>query len=72
MFKVDGGWKLKNVLSPAGRKQLEKRVMETFADEVKVLSQELQQILADDLVTAFQNRMIALQRIQSKRDLYQG
>jgi hypothetical protein len=58
---------LKNVLSPAGRKQLEKRVMEVFADEVKALPQELQQILADDLVTAFQNRMTVLLRIQSKR-----
>jgi len=41
--------------------------MEAFADEAKVLSQELQQILADDLVTAFQNRMAILLRIQSKR-----
>ena len=69
---MDGGWKLKNALSPAGRKQLEKRVMEAFADEVKVLSQELQQILADDLVTAFQNRMTVLLRIQSKRTHQRG
>jgi len=57
---------LKNAWSIQGRKQLEKKVMEAFADEVKVLSQELQQILADDLVTAFQNRMIVLLRVQSK------
>jgi len=57
---------LKKTLSPKERKQLEKKVMDTFKNETNALSQELQRILADDLVTAFQNRLDTLMRIQTK------
>jgi len=57
---------LKKTLSPKERKQLEKKVMDTFKNETNALSQELQRILADDLITAFQNRLDTLMRIQAK------
>ena len=57
---------MKNAWSLHHRKQIEKKLIEAFAGEVKALTPELQQIMADDLVTAFQNRMIALLKIQSK------
>jgi len=57
---------LRRTLSPDERKQLKKKVMETFKNETDTLSQELQRILADDLVTAFESRLATLMRIQSK------
>jgi hypothetical protein len=38
-----------------------------FKESVKGLSAELQRILVDDLVTAFQNRINVLMRAQKKR-----
>jgi hypothetical protein len=38
-----------------------------FKKDVKGLSAELQRILLDDLVTAFQNRISVLMRAQEKR-----
>jgi len=67
LFKADGGRRLEKIFSSEKRKQLETKVMEAFKDEVKMLSKELQQILADDLVTAFQNRMAIFTKIQSKQ-----
>jgi len=57
---------LKRTLSPEQRKQLEKKIMETFKNETIMLPQELQRILADDLVTAFENRLATFTRLQTK------
>jgi len=38
-----------------------------FHENIKSLSSELQKILIDDLVTAFQNRINVLNRVQRKR-----
>jgi hypothetical protein len=38
-----------------------------FKENIKELSTELQRILLDDLVTAFQNRINVLNRAQKKR-----
>lgn len=57
---------MRRTLSPEERKQLEKKVMDAFKNETMMLSKELQRILADDLVTAFQNRLVTLTRIQAK------
>ena len=57
---------MKRMLSQEERKQLEKKIMETFKNETNTLSQELQRILADDLVTAFENRLATLMEIRSK------
>lgn len=52
--------------SAQSRKRLQKMIMETFTNEIHTLTPELQNILADDMVTAFQNRLTVFQRIQSK------
>jgi len=48
------------------RKRLQKIMMEAFKKEIKTLTPELQYLLTDDLVTAFQNRLSVFQRIQTK------
>ncbi|MGD8545152.1 MAG: hypothetical protein PVH12_03150 [Candidatus Bathyarchaeota archaeon] len=46
------------------RKDLENKMTEVFRENISVLSTELQRILVDDLVTAFQNRMKVLIRAE--------
>jgi len=53
-------------LTPTRRKQLQTKIISTFKEEMHVLNQELQQILADDLITAFQNRLKTFIKIQKK------
>ena len=52
--------------SSQSRKKLQKMMMEAFTTEISTLSPELQSILADDMVTAFQNRLVVFQKIQAK------
>jgi len=52
--------------SSQNRKKLQKMMLEAFTNEIRTLSSELQDILADDMVTAFQNRLVVFQRIQAK------
>ncbi|MCW4016656.1 MAG: hypothetical protein NWF06_09830 [Candidatus Bathyarchaeota archaeon] len=52
--------------SPQNRKKLQKMMMDAFDSEIHTLTPELQFILADDMVTAFQNRLVVFQRIQAK------
>jgi len=52
--------------SSQNRKKLQKMMMEAFTTEISTLSPELQSILADDMVTAFQNRLVVFQRIQAR------
>ncbi len=58
---------MKNILLQTDRKRLEAKVLETFGEEMKGLARDLQETLADDLVTAFQNRLAVFLRIQSKQ-----
>jgi len=58
---------LKQGLTPKQRKALEAKMTKVFKENVKELSTELQKILLDDLVTAFQNRINVLIRAQEKR-----
>jgi len=53
-------------LTPIRRKQLQTKIISIFKEETQVLNQELQQILADDLITAFQNRLKTFIKIQKK------
>jgi hypothetical protein len=48
------------------RKELESKLSKTFKENLKGLSAELQGILLDDMVTAFQNRINVLMRAQKK------
>lgn len=57
---------MKKSISPQNRKKLQKMVMEAFTSEIQTLTPELQYLLADDLVTALQNRLMVFQRIQAK------
>jgi hypothetical protein len=60
---------MKKTLSPQNRKKLQKMMLEAFTSEIQTLTPELQYILADDLVTALQNRLVVFQRIQAKTTL---
>ncbi|MCK4424149.1 hypothetical protein KAU93_00575 [Candidatus Bathyarchaeota archaeon] len=48
------------------REELEAKMTEVFRGNIQTLSTELQKILIDDLVTAFQNRINVLIRVQRK------
>ena len=48
------------------REKLQKLMFETFSDQIGNLSNELQRLLVDDMVTAFQNRILILRTIQAK------
>ena len=58
---------MKKTLTLKERKELQTKMNEVFKRNIKDLSAELQGILLDDLVTAFQNRMNVLIRAQAKR-----
>jgi hypothetical protein len=60
---------LKRLSPQARRKRLENRIMQIFQEEMKKLSKDIQKILADDLVTAFINRMAVFTEIQSKAEV---
>ena len=49
------------------RRELEGKMAKVFNEKISVLSTELQKILVDDMVTAFQNRMKVLIQAQEKR-----
>ena len=49
------------------RRELQSKMAKVFNGNIKILSTELQKILLDDLVTAFQNRINVLIRAQTKR-----
>jgi len=57
---------MKKLFSPQNRKKLQKMMLEAFTNEIHTLTPELQYILADDMVTALQNRLLVFQRIQAK------
>jgi len=58
---------LKKTLTLKERKELQAKMNEVFKRNIKDLSAELQGILVDDLVTAFQNRINVLIRAQAKK-----
>jgi len=62
---------MKKSLFPQNRKKLQKMMLEAFTSEIHTLTPELQYILADDMVTALQNRLMVFQRIQAKTTPYQ-
>ncbi|MEM2098393.1 MAG: hypothetical protein QXU99_01415 [Candidatus Bathyarchaeia archaeon] len=50
------------------RKELEAKMAVVFSEKLDGLSAELQKILLDDMVTAFENRLNVLNRVGVKRD----
>jgi hypothetical protein len=61
-----GGKPLKQNMTLKQRKGLEAKLSKALRRDVKGLSTELQRILLDDMVTAFQNRINVLMTAQRK------
>jgi hypothetical protein len=53
---------LNQQLAVKGRKELEAKMATVFGEKIKGLSVELQKILLDDMVTAFESRLIVFKR----------
>jgi hypothetical protein len=53
---------LKQETTTKDRKELEAKMASVFGEKIKKLSAELQKILLDDMVTAFENRLNVLNR----------
>jgi hypothetical protein len=53
---------LNQQLAIKGRKKLEAKIATVFGDKINGLSMELQEILLDDMVTAFENKLIVFKR----------
>ena len=49
-------------LAVKGRKELEAKMATVFGEKINGLSVELQEMLLDDMVTAFENRLIVFKR----------
>ena len=49
-----------------GRQELEVKMASILGEKINLLSTELQRILLDDMVTAFENRLNVLNRISQK------
>lgn len=49
------------------RKQIEAKMTSVFSESIQSLPKELQRILVDDIVTAFENRFQVLNRVQNSR-----
>lgn len=58
---------MKQNLTAKTRIELEAKLGGVLKENIRELSTELQKILLDDLVTAFQNRINVLMRVQEKR-----
>ena len=57
-------------LDQKNRKELENKILDILTETMQPLSKELQMMLADDLVTAFENRFKVLNRAQIPMDYY--
>ena len=57
---------MKREISLKSRRALEAKMASVFSEKLKELSTELQKILLDDMVTAFENRLKVLNRADLK------
>ncbi len=57
---------MKQQITIKDRKDLETKMAAVFDEKIKNLSTELQQILLDDMVTAFENRLNVLNYAHAK------
>jgi hypothetical protein len=55
-------------LADKERKELEAKLANVFQEKISGLSTELREILIDDMVTAFENRLTVLNRASRKTD----
>jgi len=61
---------MKECLDPKSRKELEAKILDLLGETMQPLPKEFQTLLADDLVTAFENRLKALNRTQTQMEYY--
>ena len=61
-----GGYNLKQEVTLKGRQELKAKMASVFGEKINKLSTELQRILLDDMVTAFENRLNVLNRANQK------
>jgi uncharacterized protein (UPF0218 family) len=52
------------------REQLQVKMRKVFREEMELLSQDMQSVLADDIVTAFLNRIGLFLKIEAKTRRY--
>ena len=57
---------MKQQIALKSRKELEAKMASVFGEKIKKLSTELQEIVIDDMVTAFENRLNVLNRVSAK------
>lgn len=61
-----GGKHVNQQVTIKTRKELEAKMAAVFGEKIRNLSTELQKILLDDMITAFENRLKVLNRAQAK------
>jgi hypothetical protein len=72
LLTQDGGRLLRQNISPKHRKALASKIGKALKEDVRILSKEMQEILVDDLVTAFFSRVDVLTHVkddQARRGL---
>ena len=57
---------MKQEVALRGRQELEAKMASVIGDKIKEFSTELQRILLDDMVTAFENRLNVLNHTDEK------
>ena len=55
---------MKHQATAKSRKELKHKMAAVFSEKIQTLSPDLQDVLLDDLVTAFENRLSVLNRAQ--------
>jgi hypothetical protein len=55
-----------NEIEEKDRKELEAKLANVFHEQINDLTTELREILLDDMVTAFENRLNVLSRVSRK------
>ena len=68
MVRNTGGTCVKVTAKVKSRDALEAKMAIVFSEKIKTLSTDLQQILIDDMVTAFENRLNVLNSTTEKHD----
>jgi uncharacterized protein (UPF0218 family) len=58
------------IMTSTERRELETKMRKVFHKEMKKLSEDMQSVLADDIVTAFLNRISLFLKIEAKTRRY--
>jgi hypothetical protein len=61
-----------NPLSARSREKLKNKIAAVLSDNIKTLSPVMQEILLDDLITAFESRLAVMNRAESSVQCFVG